>query len=433
MWFLLFALTTSQILTGAFSSPDYPAGNGYKSPKLRLPKWSATYDMPSSTILMPCNYSGWHSVEEALKYGLVSYDWANAQSLWSQHSPVDDESLLVTQADKVIAADPSGRTRVGVYRNTIKAFNWFGSVIQEKLDDPSFSGWFIQFKDCKGLASNLSYNPPACTHSKCSCAWHDHAGQLGDGSQDCGKSPCGGYVFDHRNASFADWFINEFIITKDSILRTGITELYLDDRVELWGIAEAEGRFIQDTGLKLDDMQALKSAYENNMEKVYDMIIEHGAFAWQMLDAGPFVVPTYFPNGTQDPKGKVKPEACAQTLRSFCYVNSTAAQRPLAYTNNPSPDNATVQADQYAAVFLLTRGNYAWIGYDYRGCKAQPYPRPLEWDRDYGYPTGTCLELNGGSMRFSRQWTKATVEWDCNTGRGRIEMRPTTATSLLTV
>jgi len=378
--------------------------------------------MKRSTLFMPCNYSGWHDVTEALQYGLVSYDWANAQALWSNAAPVNDEALLTAQADKVVAADPSGVVRVGVYRNAIKAFNWFGSIIQEKLDDPRYAGWFVQFKDCDGARSNHSYDPPACTLSKCSCAWHDHAGQLGGGTQDCGRSPCGGYVFDHRNATFSEWFVNEFIISNHTILRPGVSELYLDDRVELWGIAEAEGNFLRDTGLTPQDMQDLKSAFESTMERVYDRIVERGSFALQMLYDGPFVLPGYFENGTRDHQGDVAPGDCSQELRRFCQPDSTAARRALAYTRNPSPDNASVQGEQYLSLFLLTRGDYAWIGYDYRGCKTQWYPRPREWDVDYGEPVGNCWETGADSKVFVRRWTKASVRWDCNAGTGRIDL-----------
>lgn len=403
----------------ALSSPDDPAGNGYHSSKVRLPKWHPTYDMKRSTILMPCNDSGWHRVDEALRYGLVSYDWANAHELWMQGSPVDDETKLTAQADLVVAADPSGSTRVGVYRNAIKAFNWFGQLVQKKLDDPQYAGWFIPYKDCQGQ----NVNPP-CTGSKCSCAWHDHAGQLDGGTQDCGKSPCGGYVFDHRNESFSEWFIHEFIISDHTILRKGISEMYLDDRVELSGIAEADPHFLQDTGLSRVEMQALKDAFESNMEKVYGMIIEQGAFAWQMLYAGPFVLPQYFYNGTLVPSGGLQPEVCAERLRAYCKPDGYGAQRAIAYTNNVHPDDARVRADQCLSVFLLTRGDYAWIGFDYRGCKSDPYPRPALWDEDYGEPLAVCFETNPNSMIFQREWTKATVMWDCRTGWGDIAMKP---------
>ena len=72
--------------------------------------------------------------------------------------------------------------RVWVYRNTIKALNWYSSV-REKLDDPQYAGWFVKFKDYKGGAvSNNSYHVPACdwygntTHPpKCSGFYHDEA------------------------------------------------------------------------------------------------------------------------------------------------------------------------------------------------------------------------------------------------------------------
>eukprot|EP00041_Stephanoeca_diplocostata_P031711 m.993533 g.993533 ORF g.993533 m.993533 type:complete len:80 (+) comp24012_c0_seq6:228-467(+) len=36
---------------------------------------------------------------------------------------------------------------------------------------------------------------------------------------DCGDAPCGGYVFDHRNASFAEWFIHVWVVSNETILR----------------------------------------------------------------------------------------------------------------------------------------------------------------------------------------------------------------------
>lgn len=53
-------------------------------------------------------------------------------------------------------------------------------------------------------------------------------------------------------------------------------------------------------------------------------------------------------------------------------------------------------------------------------------PRAKEWDRDFGVPTGTrgtltaCAETASGTGVFRREYTKATVEWDCGTGHGTI-------------
>ena len=44
----------------------------------------------------------------------------------------------------------------------------------------------------------------------------------------------------------------------------------------------------------------------------------------------------------------------------------------------------------------------------------------MEWDEDYGEPTGPCKETAPGSGVFERAWSKATVTWDCNTGKESI-------------
>ena len=46
-----------------------------------LPPWPPTYDMALSTIMMPCNYSGFMDPEFAAKWGLVDFDWSNAKQV----------------------------------------------------------------------------------------------------------------------------------------------------------------------------------------------------------------------------------------------------------------------------------------------------------------------------------------------------------------
>jgi hypothetical protein len=89
----------------------------------------------------------------------------------------------------VLAADPGVpgyAPRVWVYRNTIKALNWYSSV-REKLDDPKYSSWFTKFKGFRntpypgglGWEQNGSFHVPTCdwydngTKPRCSGFWHD--------------------------------------------------------------------------------------------------------------------------------------------------------------------------------------------------------------------------------------------------------------------
>ena len=50
--------------------------------------------------------------------------------------------------------------------------------------------------------------------------------------------------------------------------------------------------------------------------------------------------------------------------------------------------------------------------------------RPHLWDTDYGTPVARCQESGNGTRIFTREWTKASIQWDCNTGHGEITVKP---------
>jgi hypothetical protein len=93
-------------------------------------------------------------------------------------------------------------------------------------------------------------------------------------------------------------------------------------------------------------------------------------------------------------------------------------------------------AESATAEFLLSRGPFAWIGYGWGGCAAEmrapgtflypfdlpEYPRPKQWDEDYGgEPEGPCRETGADTGVFVRRYPKATVTWDCHAGKGMIK------------
>jgi hypothetical protein len=250
---------------------------------------------------------------------------------------------------------------------------------------------------------------------------------------------------DHRNASFADWFVQDYIVSNSTILHPAITELYLDDRMETFGVSEEDSHFWNDTGLgppNSPTMKALNAAFTVNMERLYDHIVAVGGFAWQMFYAGPYqLMPTYFPNATVDPSKPYDTAACTKLLREqFCIENGTHMNQALVYTGNSKwgSQNITgaIQAEQYLSTFLLTRGPFAWLGYDWKNCMSgcdanhdrsaggpcRSYPRPAQWDEDFGTPVAEhCAEtLPNSSAVFVREWTKASVRWNCETGVGTI-------------
>ena len=82
----------------------------------RFPLWEATYDMQQSTIIQPCNMSGFLNATHFSQFGGVSIDWSNAKSLWVA-PPMSCEELLVEQAALLKAARPG--VRVMGYRNIV--------------------------------------------------------------------------------------------------------------------------------------------------------------------------------------------------------------------------------------------------------------------------------------------------------------------------
>ena len=55
--------------------------------------------------------------------------------------------------------------------------------------------------------------------------------------------------------------------------------------MEAYGVSEESGQFWNDTGLGPPNspiMTALKAAFDQNMERLYDHIVDVGGFAWQV-------------------------------------------------------------------------------------------------------------------------------------------------------
>ena len=47
-------------------------------------------------------------------------------------------------------------------------------------------------------------------------------------------------------------------------------------------------------------------------------------------------------------------------------------------------------------------------------------PRAPEWDIDFGEPLSVCKETGEGTGVYERKWSRATVQWDCESAHGKI-------------
>lgn len=403
----------------------------------------------------------------------LRYDWSHAKLEWVNNHPMNDDELLLQQAERVLARDPGikgEQPRVWLYRNKIKALNWIGQV-REKLDDPAYADWFVPFNSSYiGRASNNSFHVPACDWygdasgpPKCSKFYHDqgqsptkigagpaYSKATRDGSDvcreqcDCGATnPCGEYTFNHRNTSFVEWWINEYMISESTLLHKphAINLGWLDDAMTVQGMTEG-ARFptwVEDTGSTPQDMQDHVDHFRANTARLQREVVSKGGFYWQMIRGdGPKVRPVSqsLNGGCNSPKPRnVTTAQCAATLRQWCTPEPAAWRVAHTYLVCAEEMIDLNVARDATAEFLLTRGDFAWIGYGWSGCFPMPSnhtthkpfnstwlrPRPALWDEDFGgAPSGPCEETGIGSGVFVRHYPRADVKWTCATGEGEI-------------
>lgn len=400
-----------------------------------LPSWPIQYQLNLSTIVQPCNYSGYFNPAALSRFAVVDFDWSNAKQLWANDRPMRCEERLIEQVAMTKAANPAAR--VFVYRNLVKALPWYTSV-REKISDPAYAGWFLKFG--APTVNGTSYHVPTCDDSYspplCSGLYHDRdqtpGHPKGDGDCalpcDCGGVPCGEYLWDHRNASLRDFLVNEFILGANGLGNANVSGFYLDDgwantsqAVLPWepqplgfcdhsaigGATEEDYYCTADMGLTQADTTAITDGWRETMAAVQAAILQKGAFAW-----------AYFRQETLPGPGNAA--ACAAwfrgtgaTLKDYAFVLqwTNATQRPL-------PAVA-----QDVAAFLVLRGPFAWIGSGWIGC-IEDYAFPPELDGDYGEPlTPYFNETAPGSGVFVRAWTKATATFSCPTWTGDVVMK----------
>lgn len=155
------------------------------------------------------------------------------------------------------------------------------------------------------------------------------------------------------------------------------------------------------------------------MTEVLDAVVANGGFSWPQL---------YTRSASYDIRDPRPPDKCAQWLRSRCgnLDNSTLMYEFTKRTfHSPFPLPAVTED---VASFLLVRGPHAYIGYGWIGCNesSDAYPRPPELDVDYGVPLDArCKETGAGTRVFTREWSKASVQMDCNKWQGTIKMKET--------
>jgi hypothetical protein len=362
------------------------------------------------------------------------------------------QSMLIQQASLIKAFNPD--TKIWNYRNLVKALPWFDEV-REKINDPAYSGWFLHFSP-DGPWGNGSYNVPQCdtdfSPPRCSALYHDQlqspehskSGEFDPGycvdPCDCGGVPCGEYLWDHRNESLREWLIHTHILGPMGLGNANVSGFYLDDlwqntsqAVQPWqpqpmgfcdhspfgGPTEEDSNCVSDMGLTQEDTTAIFNGWQETVAQVTAAIVENNGFWWQG-----FYSSSAPPNDAAQCTAWFT-EACSATSPMY----TSALQFNLYWDDSKG---VLVQLAEDLASFMLVRGDYGFIGYGWAGCTnssvpggwgGAPYVFPPAFSVDYGVPTGLCAESAPNSGIFIRDWTKASVAFNCNTYTGKISMK----------
>lgn len=403
------------------------------------PTWVQSWAVANSTVIYACNYSGFYDPDFIAQFALVQLDWSTGKDLWANMHPMDAEQLMVEQVDRIQRGRPGTITMV--YRNTVKALSWFGSV-RAKLSDAAYAGWFLPYKSSNPVspACDVAHSPPLCT-----TLYHDQMqtpqyhvrddGQNGTCESPCdsGGVPTGEYLWDLRNES-ARAFILADMLGSTAVGHPHVTGLYLDDywtnsqepiypsgNQPPWGYctywktggpSEIQLNCIEDMGLTQADVHDLYSGWRTLYGDIMAGMDKAGAIAFQSFHSA----------GTPD-------RASIQaSLRALCAQGSSSSVYTAAYyqtlTTPPAccpanRDTTLLQFDMDLAYFMLVRGPWAWLGYSYTFCAAK-YTMPPALFLDYGDPLSTCAESAPGI--FTRRFAHAVATVDTNAYTGRVAL-----------
>ena len=288
---MISAFTSCTLAFGPRSGPrDLKGVGSIPLSATLLPNAKATYQMNQSTIIMPCNDSGYTDPASTVGWAVIDFDWSNGKSIWTKQRPMMDEIVLQNQV-KMSTASSLGQT-VWVYRGSMWAYPWYTSV-RKTLEDPAYSDWYVKFK-AKGPW--YSGKCDAVNKTDCSELYHCQEqspgyptgdGDCGAPNCDCGDGvPCGFYVWNHSSTTvvhgqtFLEWFKDDYVFDYQGSSPL-VSGMYFDDYwPETGGFPDPFPNMTQDMGLTAADQLQISKSYQANMAVIYAEMLKRGMFTW---------------------------------------------------------------------------------------------------------------------------------------------------------
>jgi len=318
-----------------------------------LPPWPPTYDMQLSTQQYFYSSEGFYdnnTIEFAAKHGVIGIDWANHFGL-----PTHREETLAQQAAFIKAINP--KTRVFVYRQSELALNIFDNGAKA-MYDPTKADWFILFPN----------------------------GSIYNDSTIVGNYRMDQFCWDHRNPAAQDYFVNYYVAS--AFNQSSVDGIFYDDDEGIW----QERQHYPDYPDSY--RRAIDAAQQISLNRAWELGLKYNKHSWQAW-LSPDV-----------PTAADSPSVCGQKMRHAISLKDVPTTFPAMYNGACyKPWQNCTDLKQQLAAFLIARGDY-WLFFG----------PPTWWKEgfevDYGVPTTNATELFPNF--FFRQWTKATIYFDCN-------------------
>jgi len=413
-----------------------------------VPPWPATFRLNASTFVYTCSYERLTDVSPSsviARFGLVAFDWSEGKELWDKESPMTCEETLVAQAAALKRSNPAAR--VLAYRNIVKALPWQATP-RAALARADAASWFL------GFAPGVATHSPRCDTNfappRCSNLFHDQVQtpQFPNNSKydgtcsqpcDCGPVACGEFLWDHTEPAVRDFIVNEYMLGAGGLASGVLDGFSLDDAWSnhtnagsnacdgspIGGPSEVDSFCMTDMNLTQGDVDAVTAGWAETVAAVAGAVNGAGGFLWNQ-----FVTVGTPPNASGQ---------CAAFFRAACGPAGTYLGAAILHQFSEAPGRVFDPLPAFAedlAAFLLIRGPYAYLGFNWNGCafgiipggrNNQSWSFPDELDMDVGEPLGNCAETAPGSGVFERAWSRASVAFDCGAWVGTVTPNATPA------
>ena len=68
-----------------------------------LPQMEPRWQMNQSTIIMPCNNSGYMDPARTVGWSIIDFDWSNGKAIWTKQRPVREQRPLTLCGRRVLS------------------------------------------------------------------------------------------------------------------------------------------------------------------------------------------------------------------------------------------------------------------------------------------------------------------------------------------